>query len=336
MKVLVTGALGFVGSNLACHFAEKHNAEVIGVDNNHKKLGSQENSKLIINSGVTFDYCDIRNNDDVENIFNKYGPFDCIFNMAAQVAFKVSVERPRLDFEINALGTFNLLEALRLKSPKALFVFASTNQVYGELKNVPVEEHDTRFDFIDLKNGVSEDHNLDFLSPYGCSKGAADMYVQDYGRVYGLNTVVTRFGGIYGTNQYSYEDHGWISYITDQVRRDKAFNRFGHGKQVRDVLFIDDILDAMTKIYNQKSKLKKGLCINIGGGKENSLSVLELLNLLEELTGNSEKSIINPMRQADKLVVYLDISKARKEIDWIPKVGYKEGIKRLIDWQNKI
>jgi len=326
MKILITGVLGFVGTNLACHLAKKHNAEVVGVDNNYKELGSKENLELISKSGVIFDYCDIRNNDNVEDIFNKHGPFDGIFNMAAQVAFKVSVEQPRLDFEINALGTFNLLEALRLKSPDSLFVYASTNQVYGELKNVPVEEHTTRFDFINLKDGVPEDHNLDFLSPYGCSKGAADMYVQDYGRVFGLNTVVTRFGGIYGTNQYSYEDHGWISYITDQVRRDLSFNRFGHGKQVRDILFIDDILDAMSKIYNKRNKLEKGLCINIGGGKENSLSVLELLNLLEELTGNKEKSIIKPMRKADKLVVYLDIKKAKRVIEWEPKINYREGI----------
>ena len=336
MKVLVTGALGFVGSNLSSYLAKMHNADVIGIDNIHKNLGSKENLKMIESSGVTFEYCDIRNNDDVINIFDKFGPFDCIFNMAAQVAFKVSVERPRLDFEINALGTFNLLEALRLKSPQSLFVFASTNQVYGELKDTHVKEYETRYDFVDLKNGVAENHTLDFLSPYGCSKGAADMYVQDYGRVYDLNTVVTRFGGIYGDNQFSYEDHGWISYITDQVRRDMVFNRFGHGKQVRDILFIDDILEAMNKIINKKDELERGLCINIGGGKENGLSVLELLNLLEDLTGNKEKSVVNPMRKADKLVVYLNIDKAKKEINWQPKIHYVQGIKRLIEWQNSI
>jgi len=234
------------------------------------------------------------------------------------------------------LGTFNLLEALRINNPEALFVYASTNQVYGELKGVPLIETETRFDFENLERGVPEDHPADFLSPYGCSKGAGDMYVKDYGRVYNLNTVVTRFGGIYGPHQYSYEDHGWISFITDQVRRDLEFNRFGHGKQVRDVLFIDDILDVMHKIWVLKDSLKKGACYNVGGGKENSLSVLELLALLEELTGNKERSIVNPMRQADKLVVYLDISKAKNDLGWEPKISYREGIAKLIEWQNSL
>lgn len=333
MKVLVTGALGFVGANLARFFSDHLGAEVIGVDNRYKLAGSTNNHALIEDSGVRYEYCDIRNNDDVVSIFSEFGPFDCIFNMAAQVAFKVSVENPRLDFQINALGTFNLLEALRLYNPEALFVYASTNQVYGELNGVPLVERETRFDFVDMPNGVKESHPVDFLSPYGCSKGAGDMYVQDYGRVYGLNTVVTRFGGIYGPNQYSYEDHGWISFITDQVRRDSTFNRFGHGKQVRDVLYITDILDVMHKIWLLKDTLAKGVCYNVGGGKDNSLSVLELLTLLEEITGNKERSVVNPMRKADKLVVYLDITKAREELNWQPKVSYREGISKLLDWQ---
>ena len=152
------------------------------------------------------------------------------------------------------------------------------------------------------------------------------------GRVFNLNTVVTRFGGIYGTHQYSYEDHGWISYITNKVRLNEKFNRFGHGKQVRDILFIDDILDAMEKIYLNRVSLKKGLCLNISGGKENSLSVLELLTLLEELTGNKERSIINPMRKADKLVVYLDITKAKKLLNWEPVVKLEDGLTQTIDW----
>jgi CDP-paratose 2-epimerase len=334
MKVLVTGALGFVGSNLCRHFSEKMGAQVFGTDSRYKLNGSDKNLELIQSSGVTFLNCDIRNQDDVRRLFTENGPFDCIYHMAAQVAFKVSVESPRLDFEINALGTFNLLEALRTLSPDALFVYASTNQVYGELNDVPVTEYETRFDFSENLKGITESHRLDFLSPYGCSKGAGDMYTQDYGRVYNLNTVVTRFGGIYGPQQYSYEDHGWISYIADQVRQNRAFNRFGHGKQVRDVLFIDDIVSAMHRLYDLRSQIKRGACYNIGGGKQNSLSVLELLTILEELTGNQEKSIINPMRKADKLVVYLDISKASKDLGWEPTVSYREGIQRLIDWQN--
>lgn len=334
MKILVVGALGFVGANLCKHFAEKGGHEVVGVDNRAKLFGSDSNQKLIQDAGAALVYCDIRNITDVNSVFDEHGPFDTIFHMAAQVAFKTSVENPRLDFEINALGTFNLLEALRLKSPDALFVYASTNQVYGELSDVAVTEYEKRFDFTELREGVPETHRLDFLSPYGCSKGAGDMYVQDYGRVFGLMTVVTRFGGIYGTHQYSYEDHGWVSFIADQVRRGVEFNRFGHGKQVRDILFIDDIVDAMECIVTRKSHLKRGDCINIGGGKNNSLSVLELLDILESLTGNDERSIVNPMRKADKLVVYLDINKAQNLLGWRPKIDVKTGIQKLLDWQD--
>lgn len=331
MKILITGALGFVGSNLCEFFGKDKSNKVVAIDNRYKVPGSAQNLKLITEAGAMYDYCDIRNENDVENIFKKYSGFDAILHMAGQVAFKCSVENPRLDFEINALGTFNLLEATRKHCKSAAFLYASTNQVYGELRDEPIEEKETRYDFVKLRGGVPENYRLDFLSPYGCSKGAGDMYVQDFGRVYGMNTVVARFGGIYGVNQYSYEDHGWISYISEMVLKDKAFNRFGHGKQVRDVLYISDIVSALNKMI-EKIDVIKGQVFNISGGPTNTLSVLELLKLLEELTGNKEKSIINPMRQADKVVMYLDISKAESILGWKPQVGKAEGIAKLLKW----
>ena len=331
MKILVTGALGFVGSNLCEYFSRNENNLVVGVDNRFKLLGSNQNHELITNSGTKFDYCDIRNSNDIEHVFHEYEGFDAILHMASQVAFKCSVENPRMDFEINTLGTFNLLEATRKHCPDASFIYASTNQVYGELKNEPIKEYFTRFDFVKLKSGVPEEYRLDFLSPYGCSKGAGDMYVQDYARVYGMNTVVARFGGIYGVNQYSYEDHGWISFISEKVMRDQEFNRFGHGKQVRDILYISDIVQAINLMVDKIEEIK-GDVFNISGGPDNTLSVLELLALLEELTGNKEKSIINPMRQADKVVMYLDISKADSFLGWKPQVNKVDGIKKLLEW----
>lgn len=330
MKILVTGGLGFVGSNLAAMFARNPNNDVLVIDNRSKLLGSEENLKVIENAGASFKFVDIRNQNDVEELF-KHTPFDIVLHMAAQVAFKVSVETPRTDFEINALGTFNILEATRHYSNKAIFVYASTNQVYGSLENISMSEHESRFDYDELHNGVPESFPLDFLSPYGCSKGAAEMYVRDYARVYGMNTVVARFGGIYGTGQYSYVDHGWISYISQMVLMSQSFDRFGHGKQVRDILFITDIERAINKII-ERIDIVKGHAINIAGGKQNSISVLELLTFLEQITGNPERSIINPMRQADKLVMYLDISKAKELLDWEPLIGKQEGIEKMICW----
>jgi CDP-paratose 2-epimerase len=331
MKILITGSLGFVGSNLCYNYGQEEGYEVIGIDNKYKEIGGNQNYSLITSVGVRYEYCDIRNVNDVENLFRTHGGFDIIFHMAAQVAFKCSVDNPRLDFEINALGTFNLLEGTRSYCAKALFIYASTNQVYGSLPDEPIEELETRYDFLELPYGVPENYRLDFLSPYGCSKGTGDMYVQDYSRVYGMNTVVARFGGIYGIHQYSYEDHGWISFISEMVLKDQEFNRYGHGKQVRDVLYISDIIRAFDAMIDNKNIIK-GEVFNISGGPGNTLSVIELLTLLEEMTGNKEKSIINPMRKADKIVMYLDIRKAKNALGWEPIVNKNDGIAKLLTW----
>lgn len=329
MKIVVVGGVGFVGTNLCLHFLEKGN-KVIAADNLFKKLGSYSNKKLIESKGGRFEYLDIRNANDVDIFFKKEKNIDVIINMAAQVAFKVSVENPRLDFEINALGTFNLLESIRLYHSNAIFICASTNQVYGRVHE-ELEELEKRYDFKNLKTGIPETYTLDFLSPYGCSKGTADQYTLDYARIYNLKTVVTRFGGIYGQYQYSYEDHGWVSFMTEMVLKDKEFNRFGNGKQVRDILYVSDIVRAIEKCIENIDEVK-GEAINIAGGAQNTSSILELLNLLEKLTGNKEKSIVHDMRTGDKKVAYLDISKAKRLLNWEPQISIEMGVKKLIDW----
>lgn len=331
MKIVITGALGFVGVNLALSYLKEGNT-VIGIDNKFKSLGSSENLKLFEENNGVFHYVDIRNPNDVDFFFKNNTDIDCVFNLAAQVAFKNSIENPRLDFEINALGTLNLLEAIRLYSQNSVFVNASTNQVYGNAKSVKVKEFEKRFDFVNLPYGIHEDFPLDFLSPYGCSKGTSDQYTIDYSRCFDLKTVVTRFGGIYGDHQYSYQDHGWVSFMTNMVSNNKKFNRFGHGKQVRDILYISDIVSALKLSYKNIDKVN-GMALNIAGGPKNSISVLELLQLLEELTGNKEKSIVNPMRKADKLVAYLDIRKAKELLNWSPEISKEKGIELLINWQ---
>lgn len=331
MKILITGALGFVGTNLALNFLNKGYI-VHGVDNFFKQLGCSENLELLKTAGLNFEYLDIRNQNDVLDFFQRHPNFDCVFNLAAQVAFKNSISNPRLDFEINALGTLNLLESIRTTSPGSIFINASTNQVYGNVSGIALIEKEKRFDYVDLEYGIPESFPLDFLSPYGCSKGASDQYTLDYSRVFGIKTVVLRFGGIYGSYQYSYQDHGWVSFMTQMVREDKEFNRFGHGKQVRDILFVSDIVSALELCLIKIDKVN-GQAINISGGKENSISILELLELLEQITGNKERSIVNPMRQADKLVAYLDVRKAKKLLGWEPKIPKELGIKKLIEWQ---
>ena len=333
-KILVTGALGFVGSSI-CESFSLNGYDVIGIDNRSKLIGSDINYKLITKSGSIFYYCDISNQSQVDGIFNKFGEFDFIFHMASQVSFKKSIESPRNDFEINLLGTFNLLENLRTRNSNSLFVYASTNQVYGAVENIPLVETETRYDFKELKKGISEQFPLDFLSPYGCSKGGGEIYSIDYARVYGIKSCIVRFGGIYGKNQYSTEDHGWVSYITNMIRLNQSYNRFGHGKQIRDILYIDDIISAMYKI-TLNNNLISGDIFNIAGGPDNTLSVLELIKLVENITGNKSKDKILDMRKADKVVMYLDISKAKKELDWEPKVGIYEGLEKLIKWQNSI
>lgn len=330
MKIVITGVLGFVGVNLAIECLSK-GYNVIGIDNKFKSLGSSENMNLFLSANGDFRYLDIRNQNDVDVFFRKEKGIDVLYNMAAQVAFKNSIENPRLDFEINALGTLNLLEAIRLYSPNTIFINASTNQVYGLADSAKVMELDTRYDFVDLKYGIPETFPLDFLSPYGCSKGASDQYTVDYARVYNLKTVVTRFGGIYGINQYSYQDHGWISFMAKMVKNDVLFNRFGHGKQVRDILYISDIIEALQLCVDNINSVK-GKAINIAGGPKNTLSVIELLAKLEKITGNKEKSIVNEMRKADKLVAYLDIRLAKKLLQWEPKVTIDDGLHKLLAW----
>ncbi|KAA6338208.1 CDP-paratose 2-epimerase [termite gut metagenome] len=327
---VIVGGTGFVGSNLSCYFQLKGKS-VIAIDNFSKAVGTVENKKRIESIGVEVINVDIRNWNDVEQFFKTQKNIEAIFHVAAQVAFKKSVDNPRLDFEINALGTFNLLEALRLYHPEAVFVNASTNQVYGEQKQIPLIEEDKRFDYKDLKYGLPEEFPLDFLSPYGCSKGTADQYTLDYARVYDLKTVSARLGGIYGDWQYSYEDHGWIAYITQMIALNKSFNRYGHGKQVRDILYVSDICRAFELIIDNIGTVK-GEAFNISGGYKNTLSILELLDLLEKITGNKEESIINPMRKADKLVAYLDIRKAKNLIGWEPLISKEEGIEKMLKW----
>jgi CDP-paratose 2-epimerase len=247
-----------------------------------------------------------------------------------------SVVNPREDFEINALGTFNVLEALRKRLPKSAkgrpaFFYSSTNKVYGGMEDIKVVEKKGRYQYRDFARGIPEDRLLDFHSPYGCSKGAADQYVRDYCRIYSFPTVVFRQSCIYGYRQFGVEDQGWVAWFTIAAALGKKITVYGDGKQVRDILFIDDLCDAYLAAYQCLNRTA-GQVYNIGGGHKNQMSLRELLAFLEEFLGKKVATGRGPWRPGDQPVFVCDISKARREFGWQPKVTVREGVKRLHAW----
>jgi CDP-paratose 2-epimerase len=252
--------------------------------------------------------------------------------MASQVAVTTSVVDPRTDFEINALGTFNVLEAVRAAAPGAVVFYASTNKVYGGMEDVAVVEEATRYHYRDLPGGVPESQTLDFHSPYGCSKGAGDQYVRDYARIYGLRTVVFRQSCIYGTRQFGVEDQGWVAHFCIAAVLGRPISIYGNGKQVRDVLWIEDLVRAYD-LAIEKIDVAAGKVYNIGGGSANAMSVwAEFGPLLEELAGHPIPVEYGDWRPGDQPVYISDISRAQRELGWTPEVGLRDGIARLWHW----
>jgi len=257
---------------------------------------------------------------------------DVIVHLAGQVAVTTSVTNPRDDFEANALGTFNTLEAARLSERNPVFIFASTNKVYGGMDDVKVVEDATRWRYAELPNGCSESQPLDFHSPYGCSKGTGDQYTRDYERIYGLRSVVFRQSCIYGPRQFGVEDQGWLAWMTIAAVTGRKITIYGDGKQVRDVLHVDDLLDGYDAAI-ARIEVAKGRVYNMGGGTQNILAVwAEFGPLLEELLGKKIEVDWADWRPGDQRVFYADYSKARNELGWSPKIGLKSGIERLVNW----
>lgn len=328
--ILVTGGSGFIGCN-ACRFFAEKGFKVIAVDNLSRK-GAYLNLEYILNSGsdIEFIHCDIKSYFDLEVLFLKYS-FDVILHLAAQVAVTTSVTNPREDLEINIIGTFNLLELTRKYSPDAIFLYSSTNKVYGKLEDVAIEEHNKRYSFKFKKEGIDEKAPLDFYSPYGCSKGAADQYVLDYFRIYGLKTVVLRQSCIYGYRQFGIEDQGWVAWFTLSAVFNRTMTIYGNGKQVRDLLFIDDLIKLFNMAIN-KIEVAQGNAFNIGGGPKKSLSLLELIDYLNEITGTHVKYSFSDWRIGDQLVFICDITKAKEVLGWKPVTGVNDGILKLYKW----
>ena len=254
-----------------------------------------------------------------------------ILHLAGQVAVTTSVADPRADFEANATGTLNVLEATRRAEIPAPIIFSSTNKVYGGMDNVGVAANHGRYSYADLPNGVDEEQNLDFHSPYGCSKGAADQYVRDYSRIYGMKTIVFRQSCIYGYRQLGVEDQGWVAWFTIAAVLGKPITVYGDGKQVRDILFIEDLLDAYDAALANLDRTN-GRVYNIGGGPQNVMSVREVIEFLSRKQNRSLPFTCADWRPGDQRVYISNISKAKADFNWEPKIHSSQGLDLLYDW----
>lgn len=334
---IVTGGCGFVGSNLAAALLERGFA--VAVVDNLVRGGSEKNLEWLRSRGGDLEFfpADTRNRGDVENVFEACGADAvAVAHLAGQVAMTTSVARPRLDFETNALGAVNVLEAVRRSCPGAALLFSSTNKVYGDLAGVRCEERETRYVLPDFPEGIDESAPLDFQSPYGCSKGAADQYMLDYHRVHGLRTVVFRHSTIYGGRQFATYDQGWIGWFCRKAvemadRAAPPFTISGDGKQVRDVLHAEDIVRCYLAAAANIDRCA-GQAYNIGGGMGNSLSLLELFSLLETMTGHAMRFERLPWRPSDQKVFVANSAKARRDFGFAPSVRKEEGLGRMLEW----
>lgn len=329
MRYLVTGGCGFIG----CNFAEKllsRGESVILLDNISRK-GSLENLQYLkkLYKQVNFIKADVSNN--FKEICKVVNEVDVVFHLAGQVAVTTSIVDPRLDFENNALGTFNILEAIRLSKQKPIIIYASTNKVYGYMEDTEIVEERERYVYQHMQNGISEKQILDFHSPYGCSKGAADQYVRDYFRIFGLRTVVMRQSCIYGPRQLGVEDQGWIAWFTIAASLNKEITIYGNGKQVRDILHIDDLFNGWDLAVKNIDAVK-GEIFNIGGGTQNTISLMQLITLLEKINKRKIKQKSADWRPGDQRIYISDISKIKKILGWVPVIGVEDGVKSLRDW----
>jgi CDP-paratose 2-epimerase len=331
-RVLVTGGAGFVGSNLVARLREHGRHVVIlddlgrpGVERNLEWLAGLDGGSLEFVPG------DVRSPSAVRRAV---AGVDQVFHLAAQVAVTTSLEDPVRDFDINARGTLVLLEELRRMRSPAGVVLTSTNKVYGDLGDVALEEQDRRWVPASASlcaQGVDESRPLDLHSPYGCSKGAADQYMLDYARSFGVPAVVVRMSCIYGPHQLGTEDQGWVAHFLRQAIEGRPITIYGDGKQVRDVLYVDDLVDALMRL-GQRTRQLQGTAFNVGGGPRNTLSLLELVEHIGQLHGRRPAVRFGNWRRGDQRYYVSNTARLSAAIDWQPRVSVPEGLERLHAW----
>ena len=331
LHYLITGGAGFIGSNYAARLLTR--GEQVTLYDNLSRGGATRNLAWLREqfgpTAFRLVEGDVR---DAALLTATVREADVIVHLAAQVAVTTSVAHPRLDFEINALGTFNVMEAARLSPRRPFVLYASTNKVYGGMEDVAVVEEATRYRYATLPHGVPETQPLDFHSPYGCSKGTGDQYVRDYARIYGIPTVVFRQSCIYGTRQWGVEDQGWVAWFVIAAVTGRPITIYGDGKQVRDVLFVDDLLDAYDAAIARRAAVA-GEVFNIGGGPTHTIAIWrEFGPLLERLLGRPIPVTYGDWRPGDQKVYVSDIRKAQQRLGWQPQIGVEEGVRRLVAW----
>jgi len=329
MNILITGGAGFIGTHLAKYFSDR--GDRIAVLDNLSRRGSDQNLRWLEERipALEFIRADVR---DASALASAAQGREVIFHLAAQVAVTTSVTNPREDFEINAIGTFNMLEAARASKANPIVIYSSTNKVYGGMDQATVVEDADRYRLADLPLGVAEDWPLDFHSPYGCSKGAGDQYVRDYARIYGLRTVVFRQSAIYGERQFGVEDQGWLAHFAISATLGRPITIYGDGKQVRDMLYVGDLARAFERAVDQIDTVR-GRVFNIGGGPGFTLTIWsETGPMLEKLSGRTLDVRYGKWRPGDQKVYVSDIRKAERELGWKPEVGPKDGLPRLWQW----
>lgn len=336
---IITGGAGFIGCNLADRLLRL--GWRVAVADNLSRRGTEKNLRWLKerHSGILFERTDVRNAKRAARLFEKYATADLVAHLAGQVAVTSSITAPRADFEANALGTLNVLEGVRaawglspsrkVRSP--FFIYASTNKVYGGMERVACVRKGGRWAYRDFPRGIPETVALDFHSPYGCSKGAADQYVMDYARIYGLAGVSFRQSCIYGERQFGVEDQGWVAWFAIAAATGRPITLYGDGTQVRDMLYIGDLVDAYLAAYARRGKTA-GQAYNIGGGPENAMSLLQLAELLEKLMGRKITLKRGKKRPGDQPVFIADVRKASRDFGWRPATSAPDGVKRLLAW----
>jgi CDP-paratose 2-epimerase len=318
-RILITGGAGFLGVNAAIHLVK--DGWYVTLLDNLSRPGTERNLRWVITrypSRVTFVKEDVRNAAGLpEHVKHQ----DAILHLAGQVAVTTSLVDPNTDFDVNARGTLNVLEAVRLHNRDAPLVFASTNKVYGKL---------------DHNNGpCKESQPIDFHSPYGCSKGSADQYVRDYARCFHMNTVVLRQSCIYGAHQYGTEDQGWVAHFVHSILKERPLTIYGDGTQVRDLLDARD-LSALYATAIDKIGITRGEIYNVGGGPENQRNLLEVIDQIGELTGKKPQFTFADWREGDQKFYVSDISKAGRDLGWEPRVAFDRGLRDLVAWAESV
>ena len=331
-RVLITGGAGFIGCNLADRLCMT--GEGVRLFDNLSRIGVEQNVAWLREKHEDLVEVVVGDMRDASALAEAVQNVSAVFHFAAQVAVTSSLRSPIHDFEVNARGTLNLLEALRGLTDPPPLIFTSTNKVYGFLRDVKLQLRGDRYEPVESNKrayGIDEEQSLDFYSPYGCSKGAADQYVLDHAQTFGLPAVVFRMSCIYGPHQFGTEDQGWVAHFLIQAMSGRPITIYGDGKQVRDILFIDDLVEAFL-LARSRIKSIAGNAFNIGGGAVNATSLIELIDLIGVLEGEQSRLTFSSWRPGDQRYYVSNFSKFEKAVGWRPSVMMRTGVAQLHDW----